>query len=60
MPPPYVARAQELLGEGKYLNGLYDDALEAFLKGLSAIDASINETIVNRLKLGLGKQGKSI
>ncbi|MFD0796126.1 ATP-binding protein [Maribacter chungangensis] len=55
MPPLYEARAQLLLGEGKYLNGLYDSALEAFLTGLSVVDEPKNEAIVRRLQLGLGK-----
>lgn len=55
LPAFYKVKADELLGEGKYLNGLYDQALKAFINGLSTPEAIENDTLTKRLKLGLGK-----
>ncbi|CAN0598991.1 unnamed protein product, partial [Ectocarpus sp. 12 AP-2014] len=55
IPALYQVKANELLGEGKYLNGLYDQALKAFINGLSTPEAIENDTLTKRLKLGLGK-----
>lgn len=55
LPSEYIAKSNELLGEGKYLNGLYDEALKAFIDGLSETETNQNNTIHRRLKLGLGK-----
>lgn len=55
LPSSYLAKANELLGEGKYLNGLYDQSLKAFIDGLSALESSENTDLTKRLKLGLGK-----
>jgi signal transduction histidine kinase len=50
-----MAKAQVLLGEGKYLNGLYDEALKAYVDGLSLLGETENNTVTGRLNLGLGK-----
>jgi signal transduction histidine kinase len=55
MPKLYIAKGNELLGEGKYLNGLYDQALEAFINGLSAMATIKKNSTTQRLRLGLGK-----
>ena len=55
LPATYIAKANLLLGEGKYLNGLYDQALEAFITGLSVKEKIKNDITTKRLQLGLGK-----
>jgi signal transduction histidine kinase len=55
LPAFYKVKADELMGEGKYLNGLYDQALKAFINGLSTPETIENDTLTKRLKLGLGK-----
>ncbi len=55
LPSEYIAISNELLGEGKYMNGLYDEALKAFIDGLSATETNQNPEANYRLKLGLGK-----
>lgn len=54
LPPAYFAKSNKLLREGKYLNGLYGEALKAFIDGLTALPSPQNDSLVNSLKLGLG------
>jgi len=51
----HKARAHRLLGNGKFLNGLYDEALKAYIEGIT--DSKEAEGIIenNQIKLGLGK-----
>lgn len=55
MPSLYIAKANELLGVGKYLNGLFDESLEACITGLSARAQTENDRTTKKLQLGLGK-----
>lgn len=47
-------RAHLLLGNGKYLNGLFDEALKAYIEGLD-VSSIENTTERNLIKLGLGE-----
>ncbi|MGB3152547.1 MAG: ATP-binding protein [Maribacter sp.] len=53
--PLHLVRAKYLLGEGKYLNGLYDASLKAYVEGISQLEKSDTTLISYQLKLGLGK-----
>lgn len=53
--PLYLAKSKYLLGEGKYLGGLYDDALKAYLEGITEIKKTGDDQITYMLQLGLGK-----
>jgi len=51
----HKARIQRLLGKGKFLNGLYDEALKAYIEGIAITESLGNTTEENKMKLGLGE-----
>ena len=51
----YQIKAKRLLGDGMYMNGLYDNALKAYIEGISMVKNSIKYSELGWLKLGLGK-----
>jgi signal transduction histidine kinase len=51
----HQSRAQLLLGNGKYLNGLFDEALKAYVEGIDVSKSLTNSTENNLIKLGLGE-----
>jgi len=49
------SKAFYLLGSGQLKNGLYDDAMKSFIKGLNQSNGNERDTIRPRLQLGLAK-----
>ena len=51
----YETRAQRILGQGKSLSGLFDEALRAYIQGIDIAKLLENPSELNRIKLGLGQ-----
>ncbi len=51
----YQIKSKRLLGDGMYMNGLYENALKAYIEGISIVKKPLNYPEIGWLKLGLGK-----
>ncbi|AUP79538.1 histidine kinase [Flavivirga eckloniae] len=48
-------KAKRLQGDGMYMNGLYENALKAYIEGISIVKNPLKHPEVEWLKIGLGK-----
>ncbi|WP_394975831.1 ATP-binding protein [uncultured Croceitalea sp.] len=51
----YETKAHRILGQGKFLNGLFDEALKTYIQGIDKAKLLDNPSELNRIKLGLGQ-----